>query len=459
MAEYQLTATDASVIHTVDGAYIPNDPDNRDWVEYQDWLAKGGVPDPYVLPPPPQPSPEDQVLYNHENRIRELEGQPPLTLEKFMANRRLRKMKIVISSGHGKLVRGASGYLDEVNEARRVVERVAEYLRDMNVDVQTFHDDTSTSQDQNLKTIVDYHNAQLRALDVSVHFNAYETTSKPMGVEVLYVTQEELASTLSEALAEAQGLPDRGGKYRSDLYFLNNTEEPSILIETCFVDSSTDAAAYEQKFEDVCRTIAEVVSGSTVSVPPEPETEPEPEGNRVDIVGAVQGDVTVIINGQVVHGNTRCLHIVSMQITMQGDVTVSINGQDFHNKPSIPTNQTEITASVFGGASDYNTSAYDPNKVLNDTDLYIALPDRFEGERPLVRVYNRETGISATAEIWDVGPWNTDDPYWDKGTRPQAESGTDMQGDETNGAGIDLSPALAKILKVDGMGIVDWEFV
>jgi hypothetical protein len=50
MAEYQLTATDA-VIRTADGATIPADPANRDWIEYQDWLAAGGVPDPYVKPP------------------------------------------------------------------------------------------------------------------------------------------------------------------------------------------------------------------------------------------------------------------------------------------------------------------------------------------------------------------------------------------------------------------------
>jgi hypothetical protein len=48
MADYQLTATDA-VIRTVDNAAIPNDPANRDWVEYQQWLADGGVPDP--VPP------------------------------------------------------------------------------------------------------------------------------------------------------------------------------------------------------------------------------------------------------------------------------------------------------------------------------------------------------------------------------------------------------------------------
>ena len=36
---------------------------------------------------------------------------------------------VIISSGHGNIVRGASAYLDEVNEARRVVDLVAEKLR------------------------------------------------------------------------------------------------------------------------------------------------------------------------------------------------------------------------------------------------------------------------------------------------------------------------------------------
>jgi N-acetylmuramoyl-L-alanine amidase len=370
-------------------------------------------------------------------------------------------MNIIISSGHGKYIRGASGYLDEVDEARRVVDKIAEYLRSVSIGVEVFHDNTSTSQDQNLATIVNYHNAQTRDLDVSVHFNAYQTTNNPMGTEVLYVTQSSLASEVSKAIADVTGLPNRGGKYRSDLYFLNNTEEPAILIETCFVDSSADATKYEEKFNEICEIIAEVISGREIGEPPtEPEEPaPEPEGNRVDIVGGVQGNVTVIINGQVVHGDAKGVDAVSMQITMHGEVVVSINGQDFHNKATIPDNQTEITASVFGGSSDYNTSAYDPDKVLNDTDLYVSLPDKFSGERPLVRVYNRNTGAAATAEIWDVGPWNTNDPYWDTETRPQAETGTDMSGRETNGAGIDLSPALANLLGVDGMGTVDWEFI
>lgn len=46
MADYQLTSTDEQVIRTVDQAWIPNDPGNRDWVEYEAWLAAGGIPDP-----------------------------------------------------------------------------------------------------------------------------------------------------------------------------------------------------------------------------------------------------------------------------------------------------------------------------------------------------------------------------------------------------------------------------
>jgi N-acetylmuramoyl-L-alanine amidase len=167
---------------------------------------------------------------------------------------------IVISSGHGLKVRGASGVLDEVDEARKVVEHLADELRIKDVAVVTYHDDISTTQNENLNRIVDFHNSKTRDLDVSVHFNAFELTPDPMGTEVLYVTQEDLARQLSHAIAEAGGLKDRGAKLRDDLFFLNNTEAPAVLLEVCFVDSEADAQLYADSFHQICEAIANVLA-------------------------------------------------------------------------------------------------------------------------------------------------------------------------------------------------------
>jgi len=94
MAEYQLTATD-SIIRTEDGACIPADMANRDYngdamrPGYIQWKEAGGVADPYVEPEPapPQATPEQEVLFGHENRILALEGLPPLTMEDFVAGK------------------------------------------------------------------------------------------------------------------------------------------------------------------------------------------------------------------------------------------------------------------------------------------------------------------------------------------------------------------------------------
>lgn len=117
--------------------------------------------------------------------------------------------------------------------------------------------------------------------------------------------------------------------------------------------------------------------------------------------------------------------------------------------------QTGITATVFGGQK----SAYGP--AIDDSKPGVALPFRFTGERPQVRVTGKSSGQSVVCDIVDVGPWNTNDPYWTTGARPQAESGTDMMNPprHTNKAGIDLTVAAAKAIQIDGKGLVDWSFV
>jgi N-acetylmuramoyl-L-alanine amidase len=171
-------------------------------------------------------------------------------------------MKIVISSGHGKYVRGASHEdgLDEVDEARKVVPEVANWLTMSGHDVVTFNDDVSTTQNENLNRIVNFHNAQERDLDVSVHFNAYTWTDGGRGTECLYVTQHDLATRVAKAISEAGGLINRGAIKRSDLFFLNGTDEPAILLEVCFVDAAADVEGYQNNFEAICMAIANAIA-------------------------------------------------------------------------------------------------------------------------------------------------------------------------------------------------------
>jgi hypothetical protein len=59
MAEYKLTTSvdyltglPSMILRKADAVLIPPDTTNPDWLEYQAWLAAGGVPDPADVPIP-----------------------------------------------------------------------------------------------------------------------------------------------------------------------------------------------------------------------------------------------------------------------------------------------------------------------------------------------------------------------------------------------------------------------
>jgi len=202
---------------------------------------------------------------------------------------------IVISAGHSAKCIGAVGIIDEYTENVHVVNAVAEKLAARGVAVKTFIDTTSATSNENLNKIVDYHNAQTRDLDVSIHFNANVDTSKPVGTECLYVTQEGLSAEISAAIAAASGLIDRGPKERTDLFFLNNTRMPAVLIEVAFVDSSADVEIYREKFDQICEAIANVLGGEQVQpVPPRPDEQVV----EIDINIPVGVKLALTVNGE-----------------------------------------------------------------------------------------------------------------------------------------------------------------
>jgi hypothetical protein len=270
------------------------------------------------------------------------------------------------------------------------------------------------------------------------------------------VTQQTLAANTSAAIATAAGLPNRGAKKRTDLYFLNKTTKPAVLIETVFVDSSTDGPKYNANFDLICQRIAEVIGQVTIGAPPiePPPEEPPPIEPPPDITATPRVDLTIQATGPVI---------------------VSINGQDFMvnapgpEEPATPAfapNHSNIICSVFGGSSDPNDSAYPPYDKITDQELSCALPYKWAGERPMVLVHNTDTGKDVVTQIRDVGPWLIDDHAYVLGdARPVAEpKGSKIprgknQGKTSNGAGLDLTPAAAKAIGLSGMGTVHWRFI
>lgn len=121
-------------------------------------------------------------------------------------------------------------------------------------------------------------------------------------------------------------------------------------------------------------------------------------------------------------------------------------------KPTGPW-QTNIVGTVF---SDRNC-AYGP---ITSNTLGVALPAHFNSPRPFVQVQNARTGALLRALVVERGPWYDNrvgwpnDPYWKDNRRPRAEADQ-----RTNGAGIDLTPALAKAIGHNGKEPVNWRFV
>ena len=193
--------------------------------------------------------------------------------------------QVNISSGHSINCQGAVDIINEVTEARKVVDRVYEIVKASGKQCYKYHD-TSSSSTQNLVNIVNWHNGFNDGVDVSIHFNAYTHVDKPMGTEVCYYSNSSLATAVSKEIATAGGFIDRGAKQRTGLYFLKHTNKPAILIEVCFVDSVADVNLYRANFERICQAIAKTLIGNiivptpTAPAPtPKPTPTPKPSGD------------------------------------------------------------------------------------------------------------------------------------------------------------------------------------
>lgn len=205
--------------------------------------------------------------------------------------------KYNVHGGHNKIVPGAAGYLNEVTEDRKVKNAIIKYLKAQGHTVYDCTDDRGKTQSKNLANIVRKCNAHGGiTLDISVHLNAGGGT----GVEVLYTSSKgkPYAEKVSKAIANSLGLRNRGAKKRDNLYVLNHTTAPAILVECCFVDSKTDKAKWN--VDKCAKAIVEAVTGKKVTATTSSSTSSGTSTSGsflVKVSGVSKGDVLNIRAG------------------------------------------------------------------------------------------------------------------------------------------------------------------
>ena len=176
-------------------------------------------------------------------------------------------MKIAIRGGHVPKFTGASKFIDELTEDRKVKDSVIKYLKQLGCDVLdvTPPDNTSTLNGD-LSYGVNKANNWRADLFISIHFNkAYDIYNGCLGSEVCVYSNFDIAQRVVNELAKL-GFKNRGQKVRNNLYELNHTKMKAMIIEVCFVEATEDVALYKKLGHDLIgKTIALAVTNKKIS--------------------------------------------------------------------------------------------------------------------------------------------------------------------------------------------------
>lgn len=193
---------------------------------------------------------------------------------------------INMDAGHNKYAPGASSFLDEVAENRKVHKQLTADLQASGFVVNNCTDDSGKDADSVLYNIVSKSNKIAADLHMSLHLNSGRKDKvgdgKTGGTEVYNYDErtKALSDLICKQIAADLGVTNRGTKYEPDLYVLRKTNALAILIECSFTDDKDDY----QKWDAVkcAHAIAKAVcayygvtykgGGSASSKPSEPST-------------------------------------------------------------------------------------------------------------------------------------------------------------------------------------------
>ena len=192
-----------------------------------------------------------------------------------------------VHAGHnpdGKVACGASCFIQESTEARKVKDEVIRMLRQQGHTVYDCTCDNGTDKDDILVKIVKACNAHNADLDVSIHFNScvkdLKGDGKTTGTEVFLYNSSSKAKTYAEKVCAAiagLGFRNRGIRYNPSLYVLKKTKAPAMLIECCFVDDKDDIQLYN--YQKMAEAIVYGITGQKDAQESAKEEKADPEAS------------------------------------------------------------------------------------------------------------------------------------------------------------------------------------
>lgn len=178
----------------------------------------------------------------------------------------MKEIVLAIDIGHNvPYDRGAVGIRKEDELNRLVGNALISKLRGRGIKVVNCTPSTAKSLNDSLYQRVITANNCGATLFVSIHHNA---CPGGYGAEVLCIKnnyQGGLSTKVGQAILNelaSTGLKNRGIKDRRDLYVINNTSMPALIVECAFVDSSLDMANYNPEksaaaiYKGICTALA-----------------------------------------------------------------------------------------------------------------------------------------------------------------------------------------------------------
>ncbi len=176
----------------------------------------------------------------------------------------MKEIILAIDIGHNVPYDGGAVGIRREDELNRLVgHELIALLKNRGIKVVNCTPATARSLYDSLSQRVKVANNSGADLFISIHHNA---CPGGYGSEVLCIksnNQNELSMKVGEAILKelsALGLRNRGLKDRRDLYVINNTTMPAMIVECAFVDSESDMKNYNPKkvataiYKGICTT-------------------------------------------------------------------------------------------------------------------------------------------------------------------------------------------------------------